>query len=157
MSSVARTQDRMSHDVFLPQETVELRSRARQAVAAHLAPVAREIGTREESADSFPWGAFRGLASEGLFALPFGPEHGGGLEFPMLGVCTAAEEIAYESSSMAGVYDGQCILVPATLQHASPELRDRLVPELISGRQAFAFATTEPDTSSDLTAERLGT
>jgi alkylation response protein AidB-like acyl-CoA dehydrogenase len=147
----------MAHDVFIPKETVELRARAREAVAKHLAPVAREIGTREESVDSFPWDAFRGLASEGLFALPFGVEHGGGLEFPMLGVCTVAEEIAYESSSMAGVYDGQCILVPATLQHAAPQLRHRLIPDLISGQQAFAFATTEPDTSSDLTAERLGT
>lgn len=75
----------------------------------------------------------------------------------MLGVCTVAEEIAYESSSLAGVYDGQCILVPATLEHAAPAVRERLVPHLASGEQAFAFATTEPETSSDLTATRLGT
>lgn len=150
--TVARTQDRMSHDVFLPEEIVELRARARASVAKHLAPVAREIGSREESVDSFPWEALRGLASDGLFEIPFGD-----LEHPMLGVCTVAEEIAYESSSMAGVYDGQCILVPATLRHASPALRDKLVPDLVSGAQAFAFATTEPETSSDLTATRLGT
>jgi alkylation response protein AidB-like acyl-CoA dehydrogenase len=147
----------MSHDLFLPAETVELRRVARESVARHLAPVAREIGTREESVDSFPWEAFRGLASDGLFAVPFGSEHGAGLEYPMLGTCTVAEEIAYESSSMAGVYDGQCILVPSTLRFANPQLQDRLIPDLVSGRQAFAFATTEPETSSDLTAERLGT
>ncbi len=156
-TSVRRTQDHMWHDVFLPQETVELRTRARASVAQHLAPVAREIGSREESADSFPWEAFRGLASDGLFAVPFEAPHGPGLEYPMLGTCTVTEELAYESSSMAGVYDGQCILVPSTLRHASPRLRDTLIPDLISGKQAFAFATTEPDTSSDLTAERLGT
>lgn len=150
--SVARTQDRMSHDVFLPEETLALRARARASVAAHVAPVAREIGSREESAESFPWGAFRGLAADGLFAVPFD-----GYEHPMLGVCTVAEEIAYESSSLAGVYDGQCILVPATLEHAAPAVRERLVPHLASGEQAFAFATTEPETSSDLTATRLGT
>jgi len=149
---VARTQDRMTHDVFLPEEIVELRARARASVARHVAPVAREIGSREESADSFPWEAFRGLASDGLFAVPFGE-----LAHPMLGVCTVAEEIAYESSSLAGVYDGQCILVPATLAHATPAMRDRLVPDLVSGKEAFAFATTEPETSSDLTATRLGT
>jgi alkylation response protein AidB-like acyl-CoA dehydrogenase len=156
-TAVRRTQEHMSHDVFLPKETVELRRRARDSVARHLAPVAREIGTREESAESFPWEAFRGLASDGLFAVPFGADHGGGLEFPMLGTCTVAEEIAYESSSMAGVYDGQCILVPSTLRYASPQLQERLIPDLVSGRQAFAFATTEPETSSDLTAERLST
>ncbi|EHB58117.1 Butyryl-CoA dehydrogenase [Mycolicibacterium rhodesiae JS60] len=156
-AAIRRTQDDMSHDVFLPTETVELRARARESVARHLAPLAREIGSRQESVDSFPWQSFRGLASDGMFAVPFGPEHGAGLQYPMLGTCTVAEEIAYESSSMAGVYDGQCILVPATLRYADARLRDMLVPELVSGRQAFAFATTEPETSSDLTAERLGT
>ncbi|BBC39104.1 hypothetical protein SGFS_103980 [Streptomyces graminofaciens] len=68
-----------------------------------------------------------------------------------------AEEIAYESSSMAGVYDGQCILVPQTLAAAQPALRKRLIPELVSGSTAFAFATSEPETSSDLTARRLST
>lgn len=155
--AVRRTQDHMSHDVFMPKETVELRQRARESVARHLAPVAREIGTREESADSFPWVAFRGLASDGLFAAPFGSDYGLGLEYPMLGVCTIAEEIAYESSSMAGVYDGQCILVPSTLSHAGPRLKHELIPDLVSGEQAFAFATTEPETSSDLTASRLST
>lgn len=153
----ARTQDHMTHDLFLPEEIVQLRKRARASVADHLAPVAREIGTREESVDSFPWGAFRGLASDGLFAVPFEGEHGLGLAHRMLGVCTVAEEIAYESSSMAGVYDGQCILVPATLSHARPEVAAPLIADLVSGREAFAFATTEPETSSDLTAHRLGT
>ena len=163
--SVPRTQDRMSHDVWLPAEIVELRARARKAVEQRLAPHAREIGRREESAESFPWQAFRGLAEEGLFAVPFdresgtvdGTEYGAGLEHPMLGTCTVAEEIAYHSSSMAGVYDGQCILVPQTLTFATQEMRTQLIPELVSGRTAFSFATTEPDTSSDLTAERMTT
>jgi alkylation response protein AidB-like acyl-CoA dehydrogenase len=151
----------MTHDVWLPDEIVELRAEARAAVQRHVVPHAREIGRREESADSFPWAAFRGLADEGMFAVPFGPEYGPeygrGLSHPMLGACTVAEEIAYHSSSMAGVYDGQCILVPQTLAFAADELRARLIPELISGRVAFAFATTEPDSSSDLTPQRLQT
>lgn len=147
----------MTHDVWLPDEIVALRRDARDAVQRRLAPHAREIGQREESADSFPWAAFRGLAEEGMFAVPFGPEYGRGLTHPLLGTCTVAEEIAYESSSMAGVYDGQCILVPQTLEFATEELRSRLIPELVSGKTAFAFATTEPETSSDLTAQRLRT
>jgi alkylation response protein AidB-like acyl-CoA dehydrogenase len=147
----------MTHDVWLPPEIVALRAEARTAVEKRLAPFAREIGQREESADSFPWEAFRGLADEGLFTVPFGADYGRGLEHPMLGTCTVTEEIAYHSSSMAGVYDGQCILVPQTLTYAGDEMRARLIPELTSGRTAFSFATTEPETSSDLTAERMRT
>jgi alkylation response protein AidB-like acyl-CoA dehydrogenase len=157
ISLVPRTQDRMTHDVWLPDEIIELRSEARAAVAKRLIPHAREIGQREESADSFPWEAFRGLADEGMFAVPFGAEFGRGLQHPMLGTCTVTEEIAYHSSSMAGVYDGQCILVPQTLTYATDDMRRRLIPELISGQTAFSFATTEPDTSSDLTAKRMHT
>ncbi|KAA0113003.1 acyl-CoA dehydrogenase family protein [Mycolicibacterium sp. P9-22] len=147
----------MTHDVWLPAEIVELRAEARAAVQRQVVPHAREIGQREESADSFPWAAFRGLADEGLFGVPFGPEYGRGLTHPMLGTCTVAEEIAYHSSSLAGVYDGQCILVPQTLAFANDELRARLIPELVSGGVAFAFATTEPDSSSDLTPQRMQT
>ncbi|MFL6060604.1 MAG: acyl-CoA dehydrogenase family protein [Marmoricola sp.] len=152
-----RTQERMTHDAFLPVETVELRARARAAVEARLAPYAREIGEREESPDSFCWPAFRGLAEEGLFGVPFEAEFGAGLEFPVLGTCTVTEEIAYWSSSMAGVFDGQCILVPQALSFARPEVRARLLPELVSGETAFAFATTEPEASSDLTPATLRT
>jgi alkylation response protein AidB-like acyl-CoA dehydrogenase len=147
----------MWHDVGLPDETVELRADVRRAVEKAVAPHAAEIGQREETADSFPWQAFRGLADEGVFALPFGPQYGRGLQYPLLGTCTATEEIAYHSSSMAGVYDGQCILVPKALSFGSEELQARLVPGLINGELVFAFATTEPDASSDLSVEAMQT
>ena len=78
-TEVDRTQDRMSHDVWLPAETVALRAEARQAVREKLAPYARVIGQREESVDSFPWEAFRGLAQAGMFTVPFDAEFGRGM------------------------------------------------------------------------------
>jgi alkylation response protein AidB-like acyl-CoA dehydrogenase len=157
VSTVPRTQDHMAHDVWLPAEIQQLRADARAAVEKWVVPHAHDIGSREESADSFPWTAFRGLAHEGMFGVPFGADHGRGLDHPMLGTCTVTEEIAYHSSSLAGVYDGQCILVPQTLTFATATMRARLIPELVSGQTAFSFATTEPETSSDLTAERMQT
>jgi alkylation response protein AidB-like acyl-CoA dehydrogenase len=147
----------MWHDLGIPEEIVALRAEMRPAVAEKLAPYAREIGQREESADSFPWKAFRGLAEAGTFAVPFGAEFGRGLAHPLLGTCTVTEEIAYHSSSMAGVYDGQCILVPKALSFASAELQARLLPGLVSGDLVFSFATTEPDASSDLSVDSLRT
>ncbi|MEU0543355.1 acyl-CoA dehydrogenase family protein [Nocardia sp. NPDC005978] len=154
---VTRTGDRIWHDVFLPDDVAHVRAMAREAVATHLAPVAREIAQREESADSFPWSAFKGLASAGCFAVPFEKPFGAGLTHSMLATCLVTEEIAYESSSLAGVYDGQCILNARALTFAQPHLRERVLPGLISGDLVFAFATTEPDASSDLTPTALKT
>jgi hypothetical protein len=133
--SVPRTQDRMWHDVEIPAETVELRGEVRAAVEQAVAPFAAEIGQREETPDSFPWQA----------------------RYPLLGTCTATEEIAYHSSSMAGVYDGQCIMVPKALSFGSNELQAKLIPGLVTGDLVFAFATTEPDGRSDLSVEAMQT
>ena len=85
------------------------------------------------------------------------PNSVAGLTYPFLATCTATEEIAYQSSSMAGVYDGQCILVPKALSFADPDLRGRIIPGLVSGEMVFAFATTEPDASSDLSVDAMKT
>ena len=155
--SITRTADRMWHDVFLPDDVQHVRALARDAVATHLAPVAREIAQREESVDSFPWSAFKGLAGAGCFAVPFEQPFGAGLQHPMLATCIVTEEIAYESSSLAGVYDGQCILNARALSFARDHIREQVLPGLISGDAVFAFATTEPDASSDLTPTALKT
>lgn len=148
--TTGRSSDRIWRDLFLPDELKDVRAAARAAVAVHLAPHARAIAQREEAAEHFPWEAFRGLASAGLFATPFEAPFGPGYDHSLLATCITAEEIAYESSSMAGVYDGQCLLVPQALSFARPEVRAALVPTLVSGEEAFAFATTEPEASSDL-------
>ncbi|MEA2171736.1 MAG: hypothetical protein QOF76_5036 [Solirubrobacteraceae bacterium] len=153
----ARTQDRIWHDVFLPEDVKGVRQLARDAVAEHLAPHARQIAQTEERVESFPWAAFKGLASAGLFGIPFEAPDGAGLDHPILGTCIVTEEIAYESSSMAGVYDGQCILNARALSHARPAVREKVLPGLISGESVFSFATTEPDASSDLTPQALKT
>jgi alkylation response protein AidB-like acyl-CoA dehydrogenase len=156
-ADLERTAERVWHDVFLPEDVQHVRRLARDSVARHLAPVARELGQREESRDGFPWEAFRGLAGDGLFAVPFPHPHGAGLEHPMLATCIVTEEIAYESSSMAGVYDGQCILNARALSFAAQHVQDAVLPSLISGETAFSFATTEPDASSDLIPTALKT
>lgn len=152
-----RTQERIWHDMFMPDDVAHVRSMARSAVARHVAPVARQLAQGEERRDSFPWSAFKGLASDGCFAVPFPAPHGAGLKHPMLATCIVTEEIAYESSSMAGVYDGQCILNARALSFASTDVRDHLLPALIAGDSAFSFATTEPDTSSDLSPAAMRT
>lgn len=156
-AGVARTQQDMTHDLWLPDEVISIREKARSAAEQHIAPVARDIDATQEAPTSFPWKPFQGLADEGMFGIPFSTPHGLGLTHPNLATCAATEEIAYHSSSMAGVYDGQCILVPQALSFATEELRSTLIPGLTSGSMVFSFATTEPDASSDLSPEAMCT
>src|SRR5438128_10611621 len=86
---------------------------------------AREVGDPEESVESFPWVPFPALASADLFRLPLGPEYGAGLEYRALAAATAVEELAYVCSSVATVYDGQCILAGRTVEHGPARTRGR--------------------------------
>lgn len=51
--AVPRTQDRMTHDVWLPEEIVALRTEARDAVERRLVPHERMQTIAEETADGF--------------------------------------------------------------------------------------------------------
>lgn len=58
--TVARTQERMWHDVGVPPETFAVRRGVRPSSRVRL-PRACDIGQREEALESFPREAFRGL------------------------------------------------------------------------------------------------
>ncbi|MGH9282798.1 MAG: acyl-CoA dehydrogenase family protein [Acidimicrobiales bacterium] len=152
-----RIAERLSHDLFLPDETKKIRHQVRQVAESEVAPHAREIGARDESPESFPWAPFRALAAAGLFRIPLGPEHGMGLEYRALAAATAVEELAYVCSSVATVYDGQCILAGRTVEHGGPRIRDRYLAPLAAGDLVASFATTEPDASTDLSPGALQT
>jgi butyryl-CoA dehydrogenase len=147
----ARLQDAMYHDdLFLPPEVARIRAEARVACERDLAPLAHAIANGDEVIDGFPWEAFRALAGAGLFQVPFAKPWGLGLEHRAVATTVVTEEIAYHSNSMAGVYDGQCILSGQMVAAASPAVRERWLPRLVSGEAVASFATTEPEASSDL-------
>ena len=148
---------RLSCDLFLPDETKKIRAQVREVAERDIAPHAREVGDREESVESFPWVPFRALAAADLFRLPLGPEHGAGLEYRALAAATAVEELAYVCSSVATVYDGQCILAGRTVEHGPARIRERYLAPLAAGDIVASFATTEPEASTDLSPERLQT
>jgi alkylation response protein AidB-like acyl-CoA dehydrogenase len=152
-----RIADRLFSDLYLPDETKKIRGQVREVAEGDVAPHAREIGQRDESVESFPWEPFRALAAAGLFRIPLGPEHGAGLEYRALAAATAVEELAYVCSSVATVYDGQCILAGRTLEHGRQRIRDEYLAPLAAGDLVASFATTEPEASTDLSPERLQT
>jgi alkylation response protein AidB-like acyl-CoA dehydrogenase len=153
-----RFQSKLYHDMLAPGETEVLRREVRQFADEHVAPVAWEIGHREESVANFPRALFAELAGAGLFRIPFAEAVGGrGLRYPAAATAVMIEELAYHSNSVAAVVDVHCILTGHALEHASCELQTRYLAPLLAGTKIGSFATTEPDASTDLNVKVMQT
>jgi alkylation response protein AidB-like acyl-CoA dehydrogenase len=150
----ARPQSAMWHETGLPADVTPVREQVRASVARHVAPTAP---ADDDARADFPWTEFRGLAGDGLFALPFEAPLGRGLEHRFLASCIAIEEIAYESSGLAGVYGSQCLLMPQALVFARDELRAELLPELTSGAKVFSFVTAEAEAGGARAPDAMAT
>ncbi len=159
-----RHADRLYHDLLSPQEVTDVRTRTRRIATDVVLPAAGAIANGDERVDGFPTDVFAALAAEGLFQVPFAREVGGdGLAHPVTATAVAIEELAYYSSSIAAVFDVHCILAGNALTHGTPEQQQRWLRPVAQGALVGAFATTEPDASTDLspqavqtTAERVG-
>ena len=89
-----RMQDRLYHDMILPEETLKIRKNVRDFAMRAIAPRATEIAHTEESRDSFPWDVFRQMAEEDLFKIPFSAEVGGlGLDYPCCATVVSLKRI----------------------------------------------------------------
>ncbi|MBU9480761.1 acyl-CoA dehydrogenase family protein [Burkholderia multivorans] len=153
-----RHQPTLYHDLLTPAETQAIRQEVRSFADQHVAPVAWEIGSREESVENFPRDLFHKMASAGLFRIPFGKSVGGrGLKYPATATATLIEELAYHSNSVAAIVDVHCILAGHVLEHASPELQQRYLAPLLAGEKIGSFATTEPEASTDLSVKAMQT
>lgn len=153
-----RFQERLYHDLLTSAESQAIRAEVRQFADAHVAPVAWEIGHRSESVENFPRALFRKMADAGLFRIPFSAEMGGrGLQYSATATAIMLEELAYYSNSVAAIVDVHCILAGHALKHASPYLQQRYLAPLLAGEKIGSFATTEPDASTDLSANTMQT
>ncbi|NYJ01747.1 alkylation response protein AidB-like acyl-CoA dehydrogenase [Nocardioides thalensis] len=153
-----RQADRLYRDLLSPAETLEIRERVRKIAADVVAPAARRIANGDERVDGFPRDVFDGLASAGLFRVPFAAEVGGdGLAHPVTATAVAIEELAYYSSSIAAVFDVHCILSGSVLTHGTEAQQQRWLRPVAEGSLVGAFATTEPEASSDLSPQAVQT
>ncbi|MBY6163498.1 acyl-CoA dehydrogenase family protein [Mameliella alba] len=157
-SPVPRMADTMYHDMLSPPEVVSIRAEVRDFAERVLRPRARAIGETDESVESFPRDVFDAMGEAGLFRIPFAAQNGGrGLSHPVAATATAIEELAYVSNSVAAVYDVHCILAGRTMERASPELREEFLLPVTQGTKIGAFATTEPEASTDLSRRAMQT
>jgi alkylation response protein AidB-like acyl-CoA dehydrogenase len=146
-------------DNLLPGETVAVRAEAREFADNKLRPIAHELNTTPERRDGFRRDIFQAIADAGLFAVPFAQDVGGrGLEFPTLGTMSVLEELAYYTPGIASsMYDAHVLLFGKVLDSAGGTLRKSYLPRLIRCEFVGSFATSEPDTSTDLSAGSIKT
>jgi alkylation response protein AidB-like acyl-CoA dehydrogenase len=154
-----RMQDKLYHDLILPDETVDIRNKIRKFAEKTIAPLSHEIANMDESKDNFPHEIFRKLAKEDFFKIPFPKKVGGlGLKYPTCATVVAVEELSYISNSVGAIYDVQAILVGNALnKYASDFLKDKYLKLILTGEKLGCFATTEPEASSDLSVNALKT
>ncbi|GAA1909888.1 acyl-CoA dehydrogenase family protein [Williamsia serinedens] len=159
LEDLPRTADRLFDDSHLPAETIEIRSQARDFASSVLLPRAAELNSAEESLEAFPRNLVTAIADAGLYRVLFPTDVGGlGLEFPTLAAAVVLEELGYHSPGVASaLYDGQALLVGRTLDNAPAPLRAEYLPRLVAGEIVGSFATSEPDASTDLSAEQMAT
>jgi alkylation response protein AidB-like acyl-CoA dehydrogenase len=157
--AVPRQSEVLGSDALLPDETLAVRAEARQFANDTLRPKAHELNTTPERRDGFRRDIFRAIADAGLFAVPFAKDVGGrGLEFPTLGTMSVLEELAYYTPGIASsMYDAHVLLFGKVLDTEGGLLRRTYLPRLIKGDFVGSFATSEPDTSTDLSVGSIKT
>ncbi|OVE79176.1 acyl-CoA dehydrogenase [bacterium I07] len=134
-------------DYFLSEEQVMIRDLARQVAQEKLAPVALQY---DESGE-FPWEIMETLAEMDFFRI-FIDEEYGGLGMGVMGLALATEELSRACGGMALGFAATALGVMPILAAGSPEQKEKWLPELGTGKSLAAFALTEPDSGSDVTA-----
>lgn len=128
----------------LTQDQLDFLEVIRQMVAEKVVPRASEIDETGE----FPEDIRQLFADHDLFGLPFDEKYGGtGTGELMLAL--AIEEISKACASSAVMLAAQDLASLPIRLHGSDDLKDRLLPEMASGRMLGAFALSEPEAGSD--------
>src|ERR1700736_1884262 len=115
-----------------------IRQTVRELARDKIAPRAAEIDRPAE----FPWDIVELFRTHDLFALPFPPEYGG-LSGSALTLNVAIEEIAKACATRALILAVQALGAYPIMLAGSDEQKQRLLPDLASGKKLAAYALTE--------------
>src|SRR5262249_35069062 len=133
----------------LTEEQVLLRDTIHELAAETIAPRAAEI----DRSGAFPEDIRQLLAQHDVLALPF-PETDGGVGADLLTQCLAIEQIARACTTSSLILTVQGLGSMPILLGGSDEQKQRLIPDLASGKKLAAFALTEAEAGSDAAAGR---
>jgi alkylation response protein AidB-like acyl-CoA dehydrogenase len=138
----------MAVDRLLPtEESTDLLGLVRELCAHELAPHAAQA----EESETFPRDTFRTLGKAGLLGLPY-PEQYGGAEQPYEVYLQMLEEIAAAWMSVGVGVSVHTMTSYAVATFGTEEQRARLLPDMVGGELLGAYALSEPQAGSDISA-----
>jgi len=137
------------------QDQLQLQSMLRRVANEKVAARANDI----DRDAAYPQDMFDLLCELGLFALPFPESHGG--TGSLVSACLAIEELGTVCYNTAYLLAVQWTPFGAILAGGTEEQKQRLLPDLASGKMRAAISITEPQSGSDVRgittrAERSG-
>lgn len=134
-------------DFQLTEQQRYYKDTVRKLSQKHLAPGA----VARANADAYPWDVSKLLADNGLLGITISEEDGGqgGTLFDAV---LAIEEVALACPRSADVIQaGNFGAIRTFSEYATPEQKERFLPDLLAGRKVISVAMTEPEAGSAVT------
>ncbi|KAA0986972.1 acyl-CoA dehydrogenase [Pseudomonas sp. ANT_J12] len=104
-----------------------------------------------EEAESFPRELYLKAGAAGILGIGYPESLGGSHEGDLFAKVAASEELMRcGSGGLVAGLGSLDIGLPPILKWARPEVRDRVVPQVLSGKKISALAITEPSGGSDV-------
>ncbi|MCX2899022.1 acyl-CoA dehydrogenase family protein [Pseudomonas mandelii] len=104
-----------------------------------------------EEAESFPRELYRKAGQAGILGIGYPEAFGGSHEGDLFAKVAASEELMRcGSGGLVAGLGSLDIGLPPILKWATPEVRERVVPQVLSGEKISALAITEPSGGSDV-------
>jgi len=142
--------DAMPLPHYFTPEHEQFRSTLRDFIANEITPFVNEW----DEAGEFPISLYGKAAEIGLLGLGY-PEEYGGTPVDVFYKLIVAEEFARcGSGGVQASLNSHTIGLPPVVAAGSPELKQRIIPAVISGQKIMALAVTEPSGGSDVASLR---
>jgi acyl-CoA dehydrogenase len=137
--------------VYYSPEHLALRETVRRFVAKEIAPFVNEW----DEAGTFPRELYAKAADVGLLGIGFPEEYGGVPGVDYFHRLVASIELAQcGAGGVVASLMSHSIGSPPVAALGSPEIKSRVLPEVLAGRKIAALAITEPSGGSDVAALR---
>ena len=129
----------------LNEDQTAIRDVTREFATDVVAPKAAE----RDEAQEFPAEEIAAAADVGLLGMTI-PEEYGGFPLDAVSIALAYEELARASASVSVILSVHNTLVASAIaRHATPDVRERFLPDMAAGTRIGSYALTEPEAGSD--------